>query len=245
MDKLYDMIYKRKSIRKFDRSLTVTKDELEQLEHYIQQIEPLSDEIKIRFKIVDSAETTCKRGEYCLLMYSEKKPYDLLNAGYMLERIDLYLASLDIGACWYGFGKPKEIDPEGLDFIIMIAFGKCRSQDFRKDIAKCRRRKPDEIWEGSFYRDIAAEVRYAPSSCNMQPWRVVSSNQSISVYRTEHVASIMPKSKRPFYNTIDMGIFLCFLEICLLHGNYVFSRELFDRYEENGLIKIAQYELKA
>ena len=37
----------------------------------------------------------------------------------------------------------------------------------------------------------------------------------------------MPKDKVIYYNQIDIGIFLCFMELCLEHNNIKYKRELF------------------
>ena len=36
----------------------------------------------------------------------------------------------------------------------------------------------------------------------------------------------MPADKVSFYNQIDMGIFLCFLELCLIHEGISYEAEL-------------------
>jgi hypothetical protein len=78
----------------------------------------------------------------------------------------------------------------------------------------------------------------------MQPWRIRSEENKIQVFRTTNVNSIMPQAKRPYYNSIDMGIFLCFLEIVLHKNSYKFERELFDIYnEDEEEIKIAEYRI--
>ena len=102
MNDLYNMIFKRKSIRKFDSSLSVSDEELELIKSQFEKVIPLIPEIKIKFEIVKKLETTAKYGEYALLFYSENKDNYLLNAGYVLEQLDLFMASINIGACWYG-----------------------------------------------------------------------------------------------------------------------------------------------
>jgi uncharacterized protein YukE len=96
---LYEMMFKRKSIRKFDKKLLISEQELEKLRNEINNLVPLIDNINVEFVITDRKKTTASRGEYCLLMYSEEKPLYLENAGYMLEQTDLFLATLDIGVC--------------------------------------------------------------------------------------------------------------------------------------------------
>lgn len=238
------MIFKRKSMRRFDEALEISNSELELISNQLQHLTPLHDDIKIQFEIVEKNETTCKRGQYCLLTYSESKPLFLLNVGYMLEQMDLFLTSIDIGVCWYGFGKPKEISKSELDFVIMMAFGKSRKEDFRKDLYKSKRNPYDTIWSGCFDKEVKNLVRFAPSSCNMQPWRVISDEHIIDIYRTTDVNSIMPINKRPYYNSIDMGIFLCFIEIILNKHDYIFMRELFVEEDLSQTeVKVASYKI--
>ena len=48
-----------------------------------------------------------------------------------------------------------------------------------------------------------------------------------------------------YYNNIDMGIYLCFLESCLDYKNYKYERKLYsEELEDNNYIKIAEYYLK-
>lgn len=245
VDIFYDMIFKRKSVRRFDESLTLSGEELRDIEHQIALLTPLRDGIETKIEIVPRGQTTSRFGEYCLLLYSEVKEHYLLNAGYLLEQMDLYLASKDIGACWYGIGKPKKSN-SGLKYIIMMAFGKSRPDDFRKDPTEARRNELSVIWQGEPGLDIAQVVRYAPSSCNTQPWRVRCDSQGIHVFRATHIRSIMPPSVTPFFNTIDMGIFLFFLETSLSHQGYSFERRL---HPEDGAtaeqIPVASYFLPA
>lgn len=84
MANLYQMVFKRKSIRKFDKNLSIPEEELAILETKLNELKPLIKDIKVRFDIVERKQTTAKRGEYCLLMYSEEKPCHLQNAGYMM-----------------------------------------------------------------------------------------------------------------------------------------------------------------
>lgn len=239
------MIFKRKSIRKFDETLILTKNELREVKQKIKKLIPLVNDIKVKFKIIERTNTTAKRGEYCLSMYSEKKPFYLLNAGYMMEQIDLFLTSREIGVCWYALAKVKDVQLDDLDYVIMLALGKSRKEDFRKEVSEFKRKDKVEIWKGDFDPSVIEAVRLAPSACNTQPWRIVSSSNWIKVYRNTMIKSFIPNSKLPYYNSIDMGICLCFLEIALAGKEYKFDRELILRGNSNQeLIEIAAYLLK-
>ena len=244
MYNLYDMIFKRKSFRRFDDALSLSVEEMKKIEQHLGKLVPLLDEVKIKYRIVKREETTCRRGEYCLLVYSEQKENYLVNVGYILEQLDLWMASQNIGVCWYGMGKPDIVEYDGLNYVIMLAFGKGQPAEFRKDYTKAKRKALEKIWSGQHIPGVTNVVRFAPSACNTQPWRVVFENQRIQIFRSTEVRSIIPKAKIPFYNSIDMGIFLCFMEVALRHEQYEFKRILWE--EQTGdleQIKIAQYAI--
>lgn len=244
MKELYDMIFKRKSMRKFDETMFLTEEELAKIKQKTEMLIPLADDIRVRFEIVERASTTAKRGEYCLLIYSESKPHYLINAGYLLEQMDLFLTLHDIGVCWYALAKAKEIQVDGLDYVIMLAFGKSHTQDFRRDISQFKRKNSEEIWKGSFDSEVINAVRLAPSACNTQPWRIISDSNCIKVYRSRLVKSFIPDSKLPYYNSIDMGICICFLEISLIQKGYKFDRRLITEENSNSeLLEIATYNI--
>lgn len=244
MDKEYSMIFKRKSFRKFNDRLRLTNDELHHINEKIKELKPLVENIEVKYRIVRRDETTCKRGEYCLLIYSEEKENYLLNIGYMFEQLDLYLASKDIGVCWYGMGKTEAAKYKDLKFVIMLALGKAEPSEFRKDYRKCRRKEISEIWAGvNGLETIAEVIKYAPSACNTQPWRVICEDNKLKIYRTTNIKSIMPKDKVPLYNSIDMGIFLYFLELALLYNHISFQRFFLKEEGKSDLIPIAIYNL--
>ena len=232
MDKeLYEMIFKRKSFHLFRNigSNHLTEEEIKDIEKEISKLKPLVDDIKVKIKIVKK-ESILRGQEYCILFYSEKKNNYLQNIGYLGEQLDLYLVSKNIGTLWFGIGKPDEQELDGLDFVIMIAIAKVDSPDkFRKNMYKSKRKEIFEIWTGESFLDIANIVRFAPSACNTQPWKVETTDKEIKVYRyyKDGKRGIMPKDKVIYYNQIDIGIFLCFLELCLEHNNMKYKRELF------------------
>ena len=225
----YKQIFKRKSFHIFKDTDTLTGDEIQEFKDFIKTVKPLYAEIKTEICIVPESETTCKRGgQYCILFYSETKDEYLRNIGYMGEQIDLYLASQNIGALWFGIGKPKDMQLNGLDYVIMISIAKMPVDKFRKDMFKSKRKPPSEIWNGNTL-GIAEIVRFTPSACNTQPWIVENTGCDLMVYRFKKPGKrgIMPADKVRYYNKIDMGIFLFMLETCLEHENYTYERTLF------------------
>ena len=246
-EQLYQMVFKRKSFHIFKNTLIISEEELAQIETAFLECKPLIPEIKVSMKIVPAAATTCKRGqEYCILLYSEKKEGYLPNIGYLGQQLDLILASMNIGALWFGIGETDVRSDGELDFVIMIAIAKMEETKFRKNMFKSKRKPIEEIWFGEYYLEAANIARFAPSACNTQPWIVESNKQELRVFRYKKPGKrgIMPAYKVSFYNRIDIGIFLLILEVCLKHGGIVFERTLFEDKKEEEKNLVAIYAIK-
>ncbi|MDD6467448.1 MAG: nitroreductase family protein [Erysipelotrichaceae bacterium] len=219
------MIFKRKSFHLFRdiKEETITNQGKEMIQKAFHTFVPLDPTIKTAINIVDNDACSCKRGQQaCILLYSEKKEGYLQNIGYLGEQLDLYLVSQNIGTLWFGIGATNETSFEGLDFVIMIAIAKIGKEgQFRKNLWKAKRKEIDEIWMGEPIKGVTDIVRFAPSACNTQPWVVKHYDHTLEIYRYKKLGKrgIMPTNKVSFYNQIDIGIFLCFLDLCLQQEN--------------------------
>ena len=243
----YKQIFKRKSFHFFKDIDVLTETDIKELKNFIETLKPLYNDIKFEISIVPEFETTCKRGgQYCILFYSETHGEYLRNIGYIGEQIDLYLSSKNIGALWYGIGKPQNLKQNYLDFVIMISIAKMPEDKFRKDMFKSKRKPLSEIWSGNTL-GVAEIVRFTPSACNTQPWYVENINNELNIYRYKKPGKrgIMPVEKVRYYNKIDLGIFLFMLETCLIHEGYVFNKELFEDTSDDSIEKtlIAKYKI--
>ena len=245
----YEMIFKRKSFHIFRNVADelINEEELNDIQKAYLEFTPLNSEIKTAIRIVPEKQTTCKRGgEYCILLYSEKKDGYLQNIGYLGEQLDLYLVSRNIGTLWFGIGKTHENPFEDLEFVIMLSIRKISDDSkYRKDMFKSKRKSVEEIWKGEQIMGVSDIVRFAPSACNSQPW-FVKNNGELLVYRYKKSGKrgIMPADKVSFYNRIDIGIFICFMDICLEHSGIKFEKKLYsDDGEDKEFVLNAKYRL--
>ena len=231
-EQYYEAIFKRKSFHLFRNvgSDLISLEELEEIKEAYRSFETLRPDIRTALRILPAEKVSFKRdAEYCLLLYSEKKENYLMNMGYIGEQLDLYLTAHHIGSLWFGIGKPDEPVYDGLDYVIMIAVRKVKDETkFRKELYQSKRKPLEEIWEGNDL-GIGNICRFAPSACNTQPWFVQNQDGILTVsrYKKPGKRGIMPASAVSYYNRIDVGIFLCFLEICLEKRGILFQRELF------------------
>lgn len=249
---MYQMIFKRKSFHTYANKvfntgdLKLTEKQLNDIIDYYYSLTPLYDDIKTEIVIKKEAESKCHRGnEYTIYFYSEVKDNYLANIGYLGEKLDLYLTSLDIGTLWYGLGKEKG-EYDGLSFVIMMGIKKVNQDNFRKDMFKAKRKPLEEIWNGDNYKNIGEIVRFAPSACNSQPWLVKEIGDTLEVYRYRYPGriSLLNMENAFYFNRIDIGIFICFLEIVLDYNNIIFNRQLFIDEVDQEYTLFAKYELK-
>ena len=252
---LYPMIYKRKSYHLFRTAKSkqyfsvdhhISNDECDDIIRAFERFDRLYPDIKVAMRIAGNEETTCARGqEKVILLYSEEKDNCLMNIGYIGEQLDLYLASKNIGALWFALNKNQMPDHEGLKYVIMIAICKVPEDSFRKDMFKATRKPLEEIWHGEQLSGVSGIVRFAPSACNSQPWIVEREGKKLAVYRYRNPKKkgVMPIEGTVIYNHIDIGIFLCFLELCLDHEGHTYERRLFIDDQNEELNPVAVYQL--
>lgn len=244
----YQTIFKRKSFHLFRNvgDEKITEEELSGIEKAFASFERLYPDIRTAIRIVPSAQVSVKRdSEYCILIYSEKKPNYLMNAGYLGEQLDLYLVKNHIGSLWFGLGKADEKSFDGLEYVIMFAIRKVSDESlFRRDMFKAKRKPLEDIWSGDTL-GVAEIARFAPSACNSQPWRVKNEDGVLSVFRytKETKAGIMSPKTAKYFNRIDIGIFMCILEICMAEKGVAAERELFADETDFGGSLAARYRI--
>jgi nitroreductase len=200
---LSDVIYKRKSVRKY---LSDTLDEkiLQDIQNYFTKIQPLYCDIKVDFNIVgkDSVKSLLwlNSPHYILAMSENKKGY-LVNAGFMLQQVDLYLSNIGLGGCWFGMAQPKEKPSGDREFVIAFAFGK-PAENLYRNLEDFKRKSLDKI---SDTVDSRLEVmRLAPSDRNQQNYYFVTEGNVIHAYCAK--AGLLTLKPLIKMREIDIGI---------------------------------------
>ena len=85
------------------------------------------------------------------------------------------------------------------------------------------------------------------NECNTQPWIAEFDGNVISIYRYKKPGKrgIMPADKVRYYNRIDIGIFMFFVETCLEHDGYAFDSVQYYEDEPDSVekVSVAEYVL--
>ena len=80
----------------------------------------------------------------------------------------------------------------------------------------------------------------------MSPATITTEERALTVYRYKKPGKrgIMPADKVAHYNRIDIGIFLCFLELCLMQDDISYERELFTDTAEDDCEEVLTAKYK-
>ena len=213
-DKLYDVIFKRKSIRKYE-SGPLDQKTLDTVRSEIAALRPMVPGIRTEIKLLNSEDVKGMfkaEAPHYLAIYSEQKEGFAANAGFMLQQLDLFFSASGIGCCWQGGPKPtKKVEPiAGLEFVIILAFGKPAETLHRKSVAEFKRRALSEISDIKGMDDLMEPVRIAPSGINNQSWYYRGDENRIDAYYAKSMIS-------DEMNQINVGIGMCHLWLSAVH----------------------------
>lgn len=241
---LYDAIFVRKSSRNYIME-EIDSRILDNLMNFMKHVSLIEEHFNLSYKILrnisdnELISNTNVKAPYYLVIASEEKEGHLLNVGYVMEQISLYLTTKGIGSCILGVPKNKRSKSVDLEYPIasIIAFGKTKENIYRES-KKARRLNEDHLC--SFKSEIPNNIktiikaaRVAPSSMNSQPWRFVVYDNRIHIFaRKDFITSHFLKSTKD----IDIGIVLAHIMLT--------SEELWLDIVVNKQENIAEKEFK-
>ncbi|WP_124066069.1 nitroreductase family protein [Clostridium sp. E02] len=217
---LYQMIFKRRTIRKLKKE-PVPDQLLKDILYFGNCVTRLYPEISIQMEICDNLDGKLPvsglwkvDAPYYLVLYSEEKEGYLLNAGYTMEPILLYMTAKGLGTCYLGNTKISRLEPPGLKPVIAIAFGYPKTLLYR-DPATARRLPLKELCifkeeAGEPMKNILKAIRLSPSIMNTQPWRFIVYNDKIYIFSCKE---ILPSPHLISLREISLGIMLSHLSI--------------------------------
>ena len=213
-EKLYETIFKRKSIRKYE-SAPLDQTTMDMVRSEIANLTPLLPGIRTEVRIMeaDTVKGMFMAGApHYLAIYSEEKEGFSANAGFMLQQMDLFFSANGLGCCWQGGAKPtKKVDPvAGLEFVYIVAFGRPTETLHRTSVAEFKRKALSEISDIKGMDEMLEPVRLAPSGVNNQSWFYRGDANRIDAYNAK---SMMFDQM----NQVNVGIGMCHLWLSALH----------------------------
>lgn len=214
-DELYQAIFMRKSVRSFSQE-ALSEQELAKVRSHLPEVEPAFPGIRTEFRVLagqDVKGMIKAKAPHFLAIYSEEKDGYLTNAGFMMQQMDLFFSANGIGSCWQGMSKASkdETGADGLEFVIMMAFGKPAEGIHRKSTSEFKRDPLGKMVAGKADPSLLEPARLAPSAVNNQPWRFTVEDGAIDV----NVAKSIFVERT---NLISAGIALCHLWLAAVHA---------------------------
>ena len=168
---------------------------LSHIENFMKTLRAYRDSIEYELKIVENVREESGlsgvfqvKAPYYLILTSELKQDYLVNAGFIMQQMVLYLTAMNIGSCYQGGIRPTQKLKSKLkyDFVVALAFGKSPKDIYRAP-EKAKRLSEERLTV--YKEDVDDEMRImvsaaiiAPSSMNSQPWRLVVYNNRIHVF---------------------------------------------------------------
>ncbi len=211
----FEAIFNRKSIRHY-RKEAVPDNILEKIQDFDGELLPMFPYVKTVTKVFREEEFSHKelmfqvRAPYYLAIYAQELEGCQENAGNMMQQIALYLHGRGVGSCFLGLLKPPKGAecPEGMKFIIMLAFGYPK-EELNRDCSRADRLPLEKLCV--FKQEplkatsqLLEAARLAPSSMNSQPWKFVVYRNRIHIFVSEKRA-LKPVGK---WSSINMGIMM-------------------------------------
>ena len=210
---LYEAIFARKSVRSYTNE-TLSPQVLDKIREHFHELTGLFGGIDTAVSVLDNRKAQQKflslfsvRAPYYLAFYSEQAPRYLMNMGYLMEQMVLYLCSIGLGTCYIGSRRVRRElqEKDGKKLVGIIAFGKSKGPWTRKP-SEANRLAMDELCvfkevPRQWMKQLLEAARLAPSSMNSQPWRFVVYDNRIHIFSKKHSAEQLKK-----WDEVNFGI---------------------------------------
>ena len=210
---IFDAIFVRKSVRIY-QNVELESQLLEKIQAKYGEIKGLCEGAECEFLILDNRKGKYKMlselgvsAPYYLALYSEEFDRYMMNAGYLMEQMSLYLCSIGLGSCF--IAKPiitKDMQRRGTKKLaLVLAFGKAQKSCTRT-LESANRMEMDKICvfkeKPKYWMNQLLEVaRLAPSSFNSQPWRFVVLDNRMHIYAKKQKLKYLRK-----WDEVNFGI---------------------------------------
>lgn len=210
---LFEAIFVRKSVRNYSND-PLSGKMLEDILERFGEIKGLFDAIETELAIIDNRNKDYKmlgmlgvKAPYYLLLYSEEKDKAMMNAGYLMQQLSLYLYTCGLGSCFIGFPVVSKKDAVRGEKKLMavLAFGKAKGSHVRKQ-KEAKRLKLEELcvykeMPRQWMQQLLDAARMAPSARNEQPWRFVVFDSRIHIFSKKRMGDRIGR-----WNEINFGI---------------------------------------
>ena len=191
---LYEAIFVRKSVRKYSFE-KIDDQKLDEIRKHYQSLFSLFGRIASDIAIIDNTKKQffgsgflSVQAPYYIVFYTEDLPRNLMNVGYMMQEMSLFLTTMGLGSCMLGHTRVKKglNNKNGLQIAGLMAFGEAKGKATRRH-SEARRLSIDDLcvfkeMPRQWVKQLLEAARLAPSYMNTQPWRFVVYDHKIHIF---------------------------------------------------------------
>lgn len=210
---LYEAVYARKSVRCFAKE-AVSGKTIESIRKFYQEMEGLFGGIETELVILENRKEkrsfmgfASVKAPYYLALYTSNQEKCMMNAGYVMQQLALYLCSRGLGSCFVGMNvlRPRLRKRGDKILACLLAFGKSKGSYTRKPVDARRQdlkelcifKEKPRLW----MTQLLEAARLAPSSMNSQPWRFVVYDNRIHIFSKKYSVEKLKK-----WDEVNFGI---------------------------------------
>lgn len=170
----YEIIFKRRQVREFN-SEPLDQAVLDDVVEFANSVKQLEGQ-NVRFKLVGANDmSNPNSAPYYLVSYCDDNYFAYINAGYVMEEVNLYMQSKGIASGF--FYDLSEKEPEGNSSITLV-FGNA-DVPMRESEEEFDRLPLSEISNSD--NEVARAIRLSPSAHNAQPWNLEFSDGKVVI----------------------------------------------------------------
>lgn len=210
---LYEAIFVRKSVHSYLPD-SLNPELLERIRDHFRELTGLFGSIGTDITILDNRKGQQRmlslfsvKAPYYMIFYSENAPRCLMNVGYLMQQMVLFLCQQGLGSCYLSSRRVRKEyqEKDGMKLVAILAFGKAKESPVRKR-TEADRKSLDEL---CVYKEVPRQwigqlldaARMAPSESNSQPWRFVVFDNRIHIFSKKHKAEQLKK-----WDEVNFGI---------------------------------------
>lgn len=187
---------------------------------FLRHLNHLQDQDKTSYEICEQKEMKQKGMEY-----SVKAPYyflvrlndledDLINAGFLMGQLSLYLITKELGSCIMGIEKVKLADTKEAKWVAILGFGK-PSQKIKISNQKSRNFISDKFCynkseENGDMKQVISAAGYAPTNVLYQPYRFIVYEDHVHILGKKE--ALMTKHQK-LGCRLELGIMLAYMQL--------------------------------
>ena len=241
----YDAIFVRKSVKHF-KTDSISDRSISQILNFANYITDMSGRNSVNFEILSCQEKTratdhhfSVKAPYYFVLSAENEEDSFVSLGFVLEQVALYLVTKNLGSCFAGLRKEKNVNSDkSCKIMAFLAFGITEDD---QTYTRKQRLLPLEhicVFKDKAEQNIKEMIRaaaLAPSRMNSQPWRFVVVKNRIHVF-CKRERKAFKTALADWYHEFDIGMMLAHLLIA--------GEELWYNTEIVKSENIAERELK-